>query len=366
MDPNTLKLLSAIVKQNDGADENSRAVNIFYDNAQNIYGRGTPKWSDLGLDMRGRSTVLKESFRSTKPITELALNVLYQFQPPYDNPDHKELVTRGLIEETKRNGIQWWNVRFNQVDGPKPQLRQFTNIEQEFDAIAAYCRELITEQAVQPSDICLIYNGQNIKFRLERQVAPALTDLGVELLVQVNKPFQRSHNTLLATTSHSYKGYDSEIVIVPAVDQYTAKEKGILANNLYVAMTRARSLLTLFAQRNGGADSELLCKTVEDCLNKLEERPAIEYCYSQQDDHIEILDLIGHEHRRWLVGLSSSHQISQEPLTMKNGEIVAEPVFHLHVDNEHYACFGTEPPPQRIRWLLESAGIKLLEAGSEI
>ena len=70
MGPNTLKLLSAIVRQRHEDDENSRAVNIFYDNAQNIYGRGTPKWSELGLDMRGRSTVMKESFRSTKPITE--------------------------------------------------------------------------------------------------------------------------------------------------------------------------------------------------------------------------------------------------------------------------------------------------------
>ena len=140
-------------------------------------------------------------------------------------------------------------MRFNQVDGPKPEFRQFINLDQEFEAIAAYCRELIVDQGVQPSDICLIYNGKNIKYRLEKQVAPELVDLGVELSVQANKPFERSHNILLATTSHSYKGYDSEVVIVPAADQYTAKDKGVLANNLYVAMTRSRSILTLFSQR---------------------------------------------------------------------------------------------------------------------
>ena len=47
--PSTLKLLSALVRQADPEDANSRSVNIFYDNAQNIYGRGTPVWSDLGL-----------------------------------------------------------------------------------------------------------------------------------------------------------------------------------------------------------------------------------------------------------------------------------------------------------------------------
>ena len=60
--PNTLKLLTALVEHGDPDDPKSRSVNIFYDNAQNIYGRSTPKWSEMGLDMRGRSTVMKESF----------------------------------------------------------------------------------------------------------------------------------------------------------------------------------------------------------------------------------------------------------------------------------------------------------------
>ena len=90
MGPSTLRLLSAIVKQQDAEDENSRAINIFYDNAQNIYGRSTPKWSEFGLDMRGRSTVMKESFRSTKPITEFALNVLYRLCLLYTSPSPRD------------------------------------------------------------------------------------------------------------------------------------------------------------------------------------------------------------------------------------------------------------------------------------
>jgi len=366
MGPNALKLLSAIVRQSDANDENSRAINIFYDNAQNIYGRSTPKWADFGLDMRGRSSVMKESFRSTKPITEFALNVLYRLQPPETNPDHKELTTRGLIERTERDGSDWWTVRFNQVDGPAPQFRQYMNLDQEFAAIAEYCRELIQTQGVQPSDICLIYNGKNIKYRLEKVVAPALADLGVELSVQANKPFERSHNILLATTSHSYKGYDSEVVIIPAVDQYTAKEKGVLANNLYVAMTRARSLLTLFAQRMKTDHAQTLYEVIEDCLGNLEERPEIETDNSPQDDLVAILDCIGHEHRKWLVNLWNRHGLSQEPLTTKGGEIVAEPLFGVRVGKTHYACFGEEPPRQRILRKLEDYGIYLLEPGQVV
>ncbi len=67
--PSALELLSQLVVQSDGSNANTRSVNIFYDNAQNLYGRPTPKWSEMGLDMRGRSFVMQESFRSTKPIT---------------------------------------------------------------------------------------------------------------------------------------------------------------------------------------------------------------------------------------------------------------------------------------------------------
>ncbi len=366
MGPNTLKLLTSIVGQADKEDGNSRSVNIFYDNAQNIYGRGTPTWSEIGLDMRGRSTVMKESFRSTKPITEFALNVLYRLKPPVNNPDHKEMVTRGLIERTERNGIDWWTVRFNQIDGPTPSFRQYMNLDQEFEAIADYCRELIEVEGIQPSDICLLYNGKDIKHRLETQVAPRLKDLGVELSVQTNKPFARSSHMLLATTSHSYKGYDSEVVIVPAADHYTAHDKGVLAINLYVAMTRARSILTIFAQKFTNRNAQQLYGVLDDCLDNLNERPNIERAISPQDDLVDILDIIGHEHRNWVVGLWNRWTLNQEPLVTPSGELIAEPLFSIKTPDGTFACFGKERPRQRVLQRLEDLGIHVLEVAQEI
>ena len=366
MGPNTLKLLSSIVRKTDAEDENSRSINIFYDNAQNIYGRSTPKWSDLGLDMRGRSTVMKESFRSTRPITEFALNVLYRLQPPESNPDHKELVARGLIERSTRNGADWWNVRFNQIDGPKPEFRRYASLEQEFEAIGDYCRELIEDQGVQPSDICLLYNGSNIPNWLKKKTLPRLAGMGVELSVQTNKPFERSSNVLLATTSHSYKGYDSEIVIVPGVDQYKAQGKGVLANNLYVAMTRARSVLTLFSQSMNDPSSQTLYEVIEDCLGHLEEAPEVESEISPQDDVVAMIDQIGSEHRKWLIDLWNKYKVSQEPLITKGGEIIAEPLFSFRVGKQAYACFGTEQPRKRILQRLDDFNVKIIVAGEEL
>ena len=363
MGPNTLKLLSSIVRKTDAEDENSRSINIFYDNAQNIYGRSTPKWSDLGLDMRGRSTVMKESFRNTRPITEFALNVLYRLQPPESNPDHKELVARGLIERSTRNGADWWNVRFNQIDGPKPEFRRYASLEQEFEAIGDYCRELIEDQGVQPSDICLLYNGSNIPNWLKKKTLPRFAGMGVELSIQTNKPFERSSNVLLATTSHSYKGYDSEIVIVPGVDQYKAQGKGVLANNLYVAMTRARSVLTLFSQSMNDPSSQTLYEVIEDCLGHLEEAPEVESEISPQDDVVAMVDQIGSEHRKWLIDLWNKYKVSQEPLITKGGEIIAEPLFSFRVGKQAYACFGTEQPRKRILQRLEDFNVKVIMAG---
>jgi hypothetical protein len=366
MGPKTLKLLSSIVRKTDADDENSRSINIFYDNAQNIYGRNTPKWSDLGLDMRGRSTVMKESFRSTRPITEFALNVLYRLQPPEANPDHKELVARGLVERSSRNGADWWNVRFNQVDGPKPEFRRYASLETEFEAIGDYCRQLIEMQDVQPSDICLIYNGKNMPQWLQKTTMPRLAGLGVELSVQTQKPFQRSSNILLATTSHSYKGYDSEIVIVPGIDQYKAHGKGILANNLYVAMTRARSVLTLFSQKMNDPEAQLLYEVIDDCLGHLGESAEVESEISPQDDVVEILDRIGAEHRKWLIGLWNKFKVSQEPLVTKAGEIIVEPLFSFQAGKQTYACFGTEPPRKRILQKLDDFNVKLILPGEQI
>ena len=309
---------------------------------------------------------MKENFRSTKPITEFALNVVYRLKPPEMNPDHKELVSRGLIERTQRNGADWWTVRFNQTDGPKPSFHQFANLDRQFDAIAEYCRKLIEDDGVQPCDICLIYNGSNIKYRLETQVAPMLSSLGVELSIQTNRPFSRSPNMLLATTSHSFKGYDAEVVIIPGADQYVAQEVGILANNIYVAMTRARSILTIFAQTMSRTHARQLYEVFEDCLNSLHEQPQVESEISPHSEVVDILDIIGQEHRKWLMDLWGRHRIFQEPLMVKDGEVVAQPLFWVKVGSTTFACFGREFPRQRVLQRLDDFGVKILAPGQTL
>jgi hypothetical protein len=359
MGPSTLKLLSRLVRATDEADKNSRSINIFYDNAQNLYGRSTPKWSDLGLDMRGRSTVMKESFRSTKPITEFAMNVLYRLMPPEESPDHKELVQRGLVEKVKRGESSWWDVRFTQVDGPKPRFRRFASMEAEFEGLADDLVRLISTEGVSPGDIVLLLNGKYFGDYLRRHVAPRLASLGVEISEQRNKSFERHERTVLATTPHSFKGYDAEVVLIPAVDHFCSKDQ-ILAHNLYVAMTRARSLLVLYSQVREEGHPKAICDVLEACLDDQAERPAIDNYISVRDDFAEILERLGDEHRPWLTDLDRRFTLLQEPILTSKGEVVAEPLFWIEDGDKRYACFGSGPPKQRAVEQMADVGVELL------
>lgn len=366
MGPSTLKLLSSLVARSDGDDPNSRSVNIFYDNAQNVYGRITPKWSELGLDMRGRSTVMKESFRSTKPITELALNVLYRLQPAELNGDHRELVERGLVEKISRNGKEWWNVRFNQVDGPVPIVKRFADIEAEYDSLGDQLVTWIVKEGVRPSDICVLYNGKNSAWRLETQVGPKLEAIGAKLLVQTGQAFNGDALTVTATTAQSFKGYEAEIAVIAGVDQFVAKEKGILANNLYVAMTRARSILAIYGKKSENPEKNRIVSVIEECLDLLIDHPHVERHISDIDEFEDIVQKVGISHRAWLEGIFKNHWVEQEPLLATDGEILAEPVFWFKNGEKVCVCFGQQEPGRMVLDRLDDAGIEVVEPSQEL
>lgn len=285
--PNALRLLLSLVEKSDPHDWNSRSAHIFFDNAQNVYGRKTPKWSDFGLDMRGRSTVMKESFRSTKPIMELAVNVLHRLAPASDLQDHKELLSLGLITKCQRQGEDWLSVEFNQVDGPVPYVRQFSNRESEMRSLAKDLERLLTKEKVSASNICLIYNSGWVPQRLMDDLSPRLNKIGVELSVQTSGKFERRDNTLLITTANSFKGYDAEIVLIPCADNYYAGQGGkVLASSLYVAMTRARSILGVYSTENHDPAATRLNETLFRCGHLLKSPPRL----SARDELADIIE----------------------------------------------------------------------------
>lgn len=278
--PSTLRLLLSIVEQSEVADKNSRAAHIFYDNAQNVYETKTPTWAEFGLDMRGRSSVMRESFRSTRPITELAVNVLARLTGSSWRADQEELKSMGVLRESRRNGEDWLEVLFSQVEGPKPFFQSFDERESEMKSIARHIRHLVEVDRILPTDICVLYNG-SASHILKSQLAPLLMEFGVELSFQKNRSFQQQPNTLIATTPHSFKGYESEVVVIPCVDHFVASGGKIVANGLYVAMTRARSLLAMYGANEGSLASRRVGKTIADCIATQRAKPFVDRAESE-------------------------------------------------------------------------------------
>ena len=356
MGPSTLRLLLSLVEQGDPDDENSRSAHIFYDNAQNIYGRKTPKWSEFGLDMRGRSTIMRESFRSTKPITEFAVNVLDKLSTEHKREDQKELERLELIESTKRDGDDWLNVRYNKTHGLPPIFHSFENRNEEIERIGKHIRHLTLEDAVRPTDICIIYNGKRIAEDLQRKLAPVLAQFGIELSLQKNRPFERNNNTLVMTTSHSFKGYESEVVIIPAVDQFVTGNGDILANNLYVAMTRARTLLAIYGLKDGSVSTRRIFDSVTRSLEQLNATPEVDFELSPQDQFNDLLEQIGKEHRAWLRSIWNRFDVQVEPILDETGNVVAQPAFWFQDENQRVYCSQARLIENHAGWVHIRAG----------
>lgn len=363
--PSALELLAALVRPT-GDDATARQAMIFYDNAQNVFGRGTPKWADLGLDMVGRSTVMRESFRSTRVISEFALNVLYRLEPPHRDPDHRELVTRGLVEPTQREGRPWWRVHFNQVEGPLPEYRRYPDRDAEMVALARALERWIGHDGVMPRDIKILCNSQEVRDAVLAMAGPVAGAVGARLEHQVRQAFSTDQRTLVVSTAHSFKGYDAEIVVVPGVDRFVARGKQVLAPALYVAMTRARSVLRVSSTAAPrGTAGETIVNTLSDVHGVLCSAPATATPMSREQHVLELRDRLPANHHAWFDRLAAHHPLTVAPVYREDRSVVAEPLFLLDTANRRYACFGEDLPLRATVDELDDAGIRILLPGDE-
>jgi hypothetical protein len=106
-------------------DPDRRSLMIVYDNAQAIFkGREMPVWRRLGIDARGRTTVLKLNYRNTAPILSFAKRFATDvIGAPGVQGDDEAAV---LIPESMGRA------------GPEPALRKCVSFEGEAHAIAEW------------------------------------------------------------------------------------------------------------------------------------------------------------------------------------------------------------------------------------
>ncbi len=261
IEPEEYALLLRLVKKHLGTGE--KPLVIFYDDAQNLYGRSRPVWRDIGINVAvgDRSRVMQECFRNTRQIIETAFNVLLGSQAPETvkvqtrtYADVAYLKERKLIEEAGDH----FRVRFAEREDIPPTILGFSSPEDEIDWVAAEIARLIGEEKVRPEDILVVFYQPKL-FDFAGLKNNIMYKLGACEFVE---PFGNSDDKrryifkpgcLTITTVYGAKGYDAPIVFLVGADQFEMNREG--RAGFYVAATRAK--LRLYVTGVDGRESLL-------------------------------------------------------------------------------------------------------------
>ncbi|WP_164103821.1 nuclease-related domain-containing DEAD/DEAH box helicase [Candidatus Laterigemmans baculatus] len=239
------RLLSELCVQREGEP----SLFVFYDDAQNLYGRKRPNWQSLGLNVvGGRSHVMTECFRNTRQIVDTAFNVLYgSFAPHTANiptkafGDVATLVEKELLEQVD----QVWRVKFARREGMPPRVTVAGGTREENELVVSRLRWLIEDQEVRPQDILVLsYYRERVR-RLAEWVRRASIQ-GVEdihLAFDDRDTHLGQRGRLTFSTVASAKGYDAYCVLLASANQFPTDVLG--RANFYVGCTRAIEYLEI-------------------------------------------------------------------------------------------------------------------------
>lgn len=222
--------LSLVVKM---VDPDTNSLLLLYDDAQSIYSNKNQldfSLSSVGVQARGRTTILRLNYRNTDQILKFAYHFARQYLEPSDiDEDHVPLIEP---ESAGRHGAE-------------PVVKQFDDYQGEAEYIARIYYRMHKEQGIPYSDMCVTYSqnwmGEQLESALARYHVP------VQWLKNstTKKNFKPSSNTVKLMTMHSSKGLEFPVVTVSGVGYLPGKHMSSAegAKLLYVAMTRSTEKL---------------------------------------------------------------------------------------------------------------------------
>jgi len=229
---------------------------IFYDDAQNVYGKARPTWARIGIDVTGsRSRVMRECFRNTRETIELAFNVLLGTQAPPTMrvatrtfADLSYLKNVGVVAENPDGMFQ---IGFTERTGPRPEVRVFDNRSEEIGFLSEEISKLISSEHVRARDILVLCErkaevatlASALKQRLAGDLIKGIREVHMEAKNEDKNEYLFREGYLTIATTKSAKGYDAPIVFLVAVDQFSSDIQG--RASFYVGATRAKYLLYL-------------------------------------------------------------------------------------------------------------------------
>lgn len=228
--------LTLVVKM---VDSDSNSLLLLYDDAQSIYNKKNQldfSLSSVGVQARGRTTVLKLNYRNTDEI----LHFSYQFLNKYLHPNDEDEDHVPIIEPQSAGR-----------HGPLPAIKVFDNYDLEANYIAMILQRIHDEQNVSWTDMCVTYRnnwmGEKLKITFNKKKIP-LQWLNNSY---TKKQFDSAADSVKLMTMHSSKGLEFPIMAVSGVGYMSGDAKNSIeeAKLLYVAMTRSTGRLLVTSHK---------------------------------------------------------------------------------------------------------------------
>lgn len=246
-EPDWLKLITGMV------DPETNSLLLLYDDAQSIYQRNGLGFtlSSVGIQARGRTTILKLNYRNTRQILQFAYDFAQNYLTEQEtDEDHLPLVR----PESGGN------------HGPHPELRQF-NTKMDETRFIVRCLKNWHEKGRSWRDIAVVYRNRSIGSR----VAAALTAADIPVTLTHDRAAKTAYDPeqdrVSLLTMHSSKGLEFATVIVAGAGELLTDEAGLAqeVRLLYIAMTRAMEQL-LITTNGSNTLVDQLHKTAEEQL----------------------------------------------------------------------------------------------------
>lgn len=226
-------------------EEHSNDIFIVGDAHQRIY-RNHPTLSKCGINIRGRSSILKINYRTTEEIRKHAFALL-----------------NGVSFDDMDGDIDLGDKCQSLTHGKEPILKSFANANEEFEYILSEIKRL-EDSGVALTDICVVARTK----KLVDDYVALFTKAGVQSYkIKRNKTDDRKFNGVRVATMHRVKGLEFEYVFIAAVNNRiiplatainradaVSEAESITSEKclLYVAMTRAQKAvyITSYGKRS--------------------------------------------------------------------------------------------------------------------
>ncbi|MGY6630556.1 MAG: DEAD/DEAH box helicase [Wenzhouxiangella sp.] len=217
-------------------DPQTDSVLVLYDDAQSIYSRsrGRFTFSSVGIQARGRTTILRINYRNSEEIIQLATGFAREILDP---------------KEAEEDGIPLVAPTSAGRRGPPPQLIRLPNLAREAEHIATHFLGFHHQDRYAWSEMAVICRARFIADTVEKE----LKRCGIPVHAQGQSPTDSGENAgVRLLTMHSSKGLEFPIVAIPGIGHlpYRNSEESDEARLMYVAMTRALEHLLLTGDRS--------------------------------------------------------------------------------------------------------------------